>query len=1105
MKLHLPKTLLAAVVAVGFAMPPAFAEGESQTGSIGNSYDAQYTYAGNVYTMSATAKNDTLADMYETTRDATNPSSWTQSDTATATSWAKIYGSNTDNGNNPYNTLRIVAGTQYGFKFNNLSIGSLIVEESGDGAKIYSFSSADRNIYYGTSGLTADSYFAGSFTLDNTNANDGIDITIAGTQNWYIAGGKTVSLAAKDEIINNGTWNISGGTVSVNGTVNNTGGTLSLKDGAGLHVTNIDLLDVSYDIDMSGVTENGATQVTRKYIVIDGGSSDVSSITYTSSGSTVSKTLTDHSYFTDACDAYAVVTNTNVESIKDTPEGIIVIGQDATLTRGGASFASAKQLAGDGTYDMGALGKGTWANLTNNVSIHDAWTGTISLSGGEFAKDDGNNNNVNAKCVQAIDFNSLGNANSTIEIAEAGLYGYFTGNGNSTTTFNPNISLKGDLTIQNANSGTTHIFAGKVTGDGDIVVARTGGSPCTLTFSNDISGWQGSLLQTRNESSTNVWTTNINLNGQATVVNATIDALAVLKDGDGNDLTTEGNYLNLFVDNSGKTTTFNKDVTVSKLRTSSAIALGEGVTLTLTQDNGDTGTGSTISNITAHADGNTIELKSGATLSRIASKSGGTLTLKGAGTYDMRGNLTENVAGLNAADWTGKVIVSGTTAGKNLNNLGNGASSIEIGTDGLTGYWDNSSNTYEWDLIMSGNFTQNNGWSGNSKTIAGDVSGNGNFVVAFNAADMGDDTSSFTPQWTFSGDVSQWKGEFRIDDVDGKRKSVGTVKFTGTSEINLTKITDATRSTLDVTISDADQGTTKSAVAVASEITVEKLTVNTQEGVALNGTTTVDTLDIAGGTVSGSGDVSVGTTLKLNSDNAFALTGNLLLGDGATVDVSALTSTILNGTETSYTLGTAGTIDLGDGVILSGLTFGEGSKFTGAELIVQDVPATFDASASTPTQVLVLELTPATTTTTLTEVNVMENGATSYADGVLTLQTEEKLADFSGLGDKLNVVIGDALWEKLVADYKIGTMVDVALTDAAGNYFDLDGTNAAGDEVTVTLNGIGTNNVPSDYGSASGVDGAVVGSYVTSYIPEPTSTTLSLLALAALAVRRRRK
>ena len=36
-------------------------------------------------------------------------------------------------------------------------------------------------------------------------------------------------------------------------------------------------------------------------------------------------------------------------------------------------------------------------------------------------------------------------------------------------------------------------------------------------------------------------------------------------------------------------------------------------------------------------------------------------------------------------------------------------------------------------------------------------------------------------------------------------------------------------------------------------------------------------------------------------------------------------------------------------------------------------------------------------------------------------------------------------------------------------------------------------------------NGTTVGNYVTAYIPEPTSTTLSLLALAALAVRRRRK
>ena len=95
-------------------------------------------------------------------------------------------------------------------------------------------------------------------------------------------------------------------------------------------------------------------------------------------------------------------------------------------------------------------------------------------------------------------------------------------------------------------------------------------------------------------------------------------------------------------------------------------------------------------------------------------------------------------------------------------------------------------------------------------------------------------------------------------------------------------------------------------------------------------------------------------------------------------------------------------------------------------------------------------------------------------------------------------MIGDELWVELTKD--LGPLVDVSFKDAEGNIFDFDGVDGS-TLVNVTLNGVGTNNVPTVYGN----EGTVVGSYMTSYIPEPTSTTLSLLALAALAVRRRRK
>ena len=148
---------------------------------------------------------------------------------------------------------------------------------------------------------------------------------------------------------------------------------------------------------------------------------------------------------------------------------------------------------------------------------------------------------------------------------------------------------------------------------------------------------------------------------------------------------------------------------------------------------------------------------------------------------------------------------------------------------------------------------------------------------------------------------------------------------------------------------------------------------------------------------------------------------------------------------------------------------------------------------------LVLTLSPNTPAVkpTLTEVNVA-SGAWDATNQVLTLATVEKLADFSGLGTTLNAVIADEMWVQLTQT--VGTLVDVSFMDAEGNVFDFDGVDGS-TPVNVTLNGVGTNTVPTVYGN----EGTVVGSYMTAYIPEPTSTTLSLLALAALAVRRRRR
>ena len=231
----------------------------------------------------------------------------------------------------------------------------------------------------------------------------------------------------------------------------------------------------------------------------------------------------------------------------------VQLGSKATLNAIGAVTGSVT-LAGTGTYNLGAVAKNAaLTSLTANnspVKLADGWSGTVKLSGGEHQIGASQLN----KCVKDINFNNLGHSGSTVEIASNGLYGYFVG---EDKTFNPNIKLTGDLYIQNGSGGKNYTFAGQISGDGSMKITRTTGGTNDLNFTGDIQLWKGELNQSGDK------TTNISLSESATKVNAAIK-------------NTGSGALNLTVNNSGKTTTFSKEVKVSSLN----ITAGSTMTVT---------------------------------------------------------------------------------------------------------------------------------------------------------------------------------------------------------------------------------------------------------------------------------------------------------------------------------------------------------------------------------------------------------------------------------------------------------------------------------------------------------------------------------------------
>lgn len=279
---------------------------------------------------------------------------------------------------------------------------------------------------------------------------------------------------------------------------------------------------------------------------------------------------------------------------------------------------------------------------------------------------------------------------------------------------------------------------------------------------------------------------------------------------------------------------------------------------------------------------------------------------------------------------------------------------------------------------------------------------------------------------------------------------------------------------------------------------------------ATNAVTMADMTVSNGGQVKGN-SMTVTNSMTISNSDAFDLTGALVMS-GATVNLSGFTLDTTTAQDTYvYTLGTAaGGITADASISFTGINVDGYTATLAAMATVPTAGAAMLADTSATNNYLVLTLVKDAVTpppaTELTQVTV--TGAQGYdsASNVLTLTTNiADIADYSGIASTLAATVTDSLWEQLVELYGIGTLVNIALVDGAGNYFDLDGADNAdtGDDVALTINGIGVNTPAPTY-SAVG-NGAAVGPYVTSYIPEPTTGTLSILALAGLMIRRRRR
>ena len=284
-------------------------------------------------------------------------------------------------------------------------------------------------------------------------------------------------------------------------------------------------------------------------------------------------------------------------------------------------------------------------------------------------------------------------------------------------------------------------------------------------------------------------------------------------------------------------------------------------------------------------------------------------------------------------------------------------------------------------------------------------------------------------------------------------------------------------------------------LAVTSELAVASLSVSSG-AVMQTATVTASEATLAGGaTVDGNLTMADNSTLTVGS-SAFTVTGTLAFGTGTSLDLSAVNVT--EGT-TSYTLGTMADISGLDNVALKNVTDMAGYTYSVQAVAQSDVLALAEDSGTTASGYsLVLVYTADTPATELTQMTV--TGASSYTDGVLTLTTDVESASSLNFASEVNALISDSVWRSILAQYELDSAISVSFTDADGNAITLT------EVETLMLNGDNGYYTDSEKALITGsATGSVASWYTTSYIPEPSTATLSLLALAALAARRRRK
>ncbi len=663
----------------------------------------------------------------------------------------------------------------------------------------------------------------------------------------------------------------------------------------------------------------------------------------------------------------------------------VVVDNNSDVAVKGAIAGNTKvTYKGTGTKTVGGTGTNTYTGLTTieagvvkTAADGALGSGTVRLSGGSLQAENALGNSIEAgtaatiakKGETAVSYAGVtltqtgiaateGATTSAISGAAINVTGAYTLSGirlsNSTLTaaegmltatgltLGSDVALAGTLTLGAAGSTTT--IDGTLTNSGRLALAGTirVATPANLentaeTLSHNGNGFRSATYTLiRKEGSgtidNDIDNLTVSIDGHAAPVDLALDAAGNVV------FTTSDTHYEVL---SG-TVQYSSDSTLTtdtSITTATGIVM-DGGNLVMHEGLSSSITGGT--GIEVKQSG-TITLKDGVTLAAAdVTVSGGTLSLAGTGTYAVTA-LSEfnHISGLTAETWDGMVSMSGISFnGQSLNTYGNSGSTIElVNTRGYLNQANGTAQTYNVNIKLKkstdadGNalaaLTFSDGYSGDDRTFAGKVSGDGDMVRSA--------TGPGTLSFTFSGDVSEWTGNFlHTADVTDKNTSL---TFTGdATTINAGINASVTNASLSLVVdNDSD-------VAVNGDITGNVAV--TYRGM---GTKTVSS---DASTYTGATTIEAGKVIA-NADNALG-SGAITLSGGtleiaadksltnSTVTVGAETGlTLLGGSTLTATIGitNSGTVTLHNGATIGRLTGSRGTLVINASASSADLAA----------------------------------------------------------------------------------------------------------------------------------------------------------------------